>query len=45
MVRKATKQIKNEGNGGDEIASVRLTHLDRVLYADQGITKGEFPLL
>ena len=44
MVRKAAKQIKNEGNGGDEIASVRLTHLDRVLYADQGITKRELAL-
>ena len=44
MVRKAAKQIKNEGNGGDEIAGVHLTHPDRVLYADQGITKGELAL-
>ena len=44
MVRKAAKQIKNKGNGGDEIAGVHLTHPDRVLYADQGITKGELAL-
>jgi len=44
MVRKAAKQIKNEGNGGDEIAGVHLTHPDRVLYADQGITKRELAL-
>jgi len=43
-MRKAAKQIKNEGNGGDEIAGVHLTHPDRVLYADQGITKCELAL-
>jgi bifunctional non-homologous end joining protein LigD len=45
MVRKAAgRKIKNEGNGGDEIARVHLTHPDRVLYADQGITKRELAL-
>ena len=45
MVRKAAgRKIENEGSGGDEIASVRLTHPDRVLYADQGITKRELAL-
>ena len=42
MVRKAAgRKIENEESGGDEIAGVRLTHPDRVLYADQGITKRE----
>ena len=45
MVRRAARRtIENEGRGGDEIASVRLTHPDRVLYADQGITKRELAL-
>jgi len=43
MVRKAARR-KTEGRGGDEIADVRLTHPDRVLYADQGITKRELAL-
>ena len=45
MVRKAAgRKIKNEGNGSDEIAGVHLTHLERILYADQGITKRELAL-
>jgi bifunctional non-homologous end joining protein LigD len=43
MVRKAARR-KNEGSGGDEMAGVHLTHPDRVLYADQGITKRELAL-
>jgi len=45
MVRKAARRkLENEKNGGDEIAGVPLTHPDRVLYADQGITKRELAL-
>ena len=45
MVRKASgRKIANEGSGGDEIAGVHLTHPDRVVYADQGITKRELAL-
>ena len=45
MVKKAARRkIENEGKGGDEIAGVHLTHPDRVLYADQGITKRELAL-
>ena len=45
MVRKAAgRKIENEGSSGDEIAGVRLTHPERVLYAQQGITKRELAL-
>jgi bifunctional non-homologous end joining protein LigD len=44
MVKSRRKKIENEGSGGDEIASVHLTHPERVLYADQGITKRELAL-
>jgi bifunctional non-homologous end joining protein LigD len=34
------RQTRSQGSdAGDEIAGVRLTHPDRVLFADQGITK------
>jgi bifunctional non-homologous end joining protein LigD len=45
MVRKAAgRKLQNEESGGDEIAGVHLTHPDRVLYAQQGITKRELAL-
>ena len=45
MVRKAAgRKIAKAKSGADEIAGVRLTHPDRVLYADQGITKRELAL-
>ena len=45
MVRKAAgRKIENEGSNGDEIAGVCLTHPERVLYAQQGITKRELAL-
>lgn len=36
---KATKTVKTVKTTADEFAGVRLTHPDRVLYAEQGITK------
>jgi bifunctional non-homologous end joining protein LigD len=45
MVRKAAgRKLQNEGSSGDEIAGVHLTHPDRVLYAQQGITKRDLAL-
>ena len=36
--------MEKKRRAGDEIGGVRLTHSERVLYADQGITKGELAL-
>jgi len=45
MVRKAAgRKIENEGSNGDEIAGVCLTHPERFLYAQQGVTKRELAL-
>ena len=38
-VAKAAKSSSRPAKGSDEIAGVKLTHPDRVLYADQGLTK------
>jgi bifunctional non-homologous end joining protein LigD len=45
MVRKAARRkMEKKRRAGDEIGGVRLTHSERVLYADQGITKGQLAL-
>ena len=40
----ASKSRSSSNTGADQVAGIRLTHPDRVLYPEQGITKGDLAL-